>query len=120
LVDVDDWTAPRFLDDRAVAACVLQADLLLAPVRGATQSSSVVLALAAGVPILAYDEGELRSLVDDRGLVKSGDASAMARRIEETASGAVAGGPRLSRAEWQERCAKDWDAVLTGSSTEDA
>lgn len=112
LVRVEDRTADRFLTDAEVAQSIADSSILVAPLRGATQSGSVVLALSAGLGVLAYDEGEVGAVVDDHGLVARGDQHAFAAKLAAATEGAPVGGARLSTDEWVARCRREWAAAV--------
>lgn len=112
-VQVDDRTGPGFLDDAELADVLLSSSILLAPYTGATQSSSVILALWSGLPVLAYRAGELPLVVSDPGLVPLGDPVAFAERLSDFLDGKPVGGPRLDLDEWRRRSERDWVGVMS-------
>lgn len=112
LVTVDDRTSTDFVDDLEIAAAVRDSHLLLAPLVLATASSTVVLGLTAGLGVLAYDGGEVDRILDQAGLVPTGDVTELAARISHWADGGPAGGPRHPMEEWWATCAAQWDQVL--------
>lgn len=112
LVSVEDFTANRFLSDLEVAQALASSSLLLAPLRGATQSGSIILALSAGLGVLAYDEGEIAAVLDDQGLVPPGDQGAFAQRLAGHVHGERVGAARMSMREWEDRCHLEWNEVM--------
>ena len=112
LVAVDDRTSEEFVGDLDIAAAVQSSDVLLAPLVLATASSTVVLGLTAGLGVIAYDGGEVDQVLDDAGLVATGDVSALAARITQARAGGTVGGPRHPLEQWWARCVAQWDQVL--------
>jgi glycosyltransferase involved in cell wall biosynthesis len=116
-VSLRDRTGPTFISDEELAAELRRADLLLAPYKGATQSGTVALALSAGIRVVAYDDGALRDLVDDSGLVARGDRVAFAKTLASAAGGIPVGRPRTPLDTWQSDAAIAWAAAVRYPST---
>jgi hypothetical protein len=67
-----------FLSDEELGQGLRGTDLVIAPYRQVTQSGSVLLALSAGVNVVAYHSAALETLLSDRCLVTPGDVHALA------------------------------------------
>jgi len=79
------WS-PRFLDDGEVAACFAEADVAVLPYRDVDASSSLGVALAEGLPVIASRIGGFAELLthgEDALLFEVDDADGLAGCIEE-------------------------------------
>lgn len=101
----------EFVDDETLAAALNDADLIVAPYVGATQSSTAILALTCGVPMVAYRVGALPGLLTDRSLTPAGEPTPLGQRVVEFLSD-----PwhtwRVGEAELDMRCAAGWQRVI--------
>lgn len=82
-IEIDDRTDPKGVDDRALVSALSEADVMCAPYREATQSGSIILALTAGLEVVAYDSGAIADFGDWITLVPAGDAVAMAQAVSK-------------------------------------
>lgn len=80
-VRVEDLSSPEFISDEAVGRALAGSNLLLAPYSSATQSGTVIMALTAGLRVVAFDKGALASVLDPSGLVAGQDHSEFASAL---------------------------------------
>lgn len=97
--------------DEEIASALASADVLVAPYRGATQSGSIILALTAGLPVVAYRSGAIPELIGDDFTTAVGDVEALAACAlramsvgEQTA--------RLTAQDLDQRARDDWRAIV--------
>ncbi len=107
LVDVTRKPSDRLLSDIEIARELAKSDVLIAPYRLVTASSTVVLALSMGLNVIAYDAGALADVVHPSGLVRHGDEAAFAERIC-TVIDAPCGGPARSIDAWRQATLDAW------------
>jgi glycosyltransferase involved in cell wall biosynthesis len=111
-VSVLDLSRDDALDDDAIAAAFAEADALVAPYRNPTDSGTVMLALSAGVPVIAFDGGALRTHLPDASLVPREDWEALRERCATVADLAVP-------AEWvrdaETEAVEGWRTVLAAA-----
>jgi len=111
-VPVVDMSRDDALDDEAIAAAFAEADVLVAPYRNPTDSGTVMLSLTAGVPVVAFDGGALRTHLPDESLVRMEDWAALRERCERASELAVPD-------EWVDEAAAaatdGWRSVLTSA-----
>lgn len=81
-VHVVSATADRtVLTDSDLATGLASSAVLLAPYTNATQSGSVIMALSAGVGVIAYDSGAIGEIVAANSLVPVGDYALFAQKV---------------------------------------
>jgi glycosyltransferase involved in cell wall biosynthesis len=80
-VEVDDRTSAMGVTDEAIIQAISASHVLCAPYKEATQSGSIIMAITAGLPVVAYDSGALSDLREWITLVPVGDAQAMGREL---------------------------------------
>jgi glycosyltransferase involved in cell wall biosynthesis len=86
------------VDDAELAALRAGAAIALVPSRSAeTFGLAAAEAMAAGLPVAASRVGALGELVDEQGLVPTGDAGALAQAIGRLAADRAAGARGLER-----------------------
>lgn len=105
---VRDLTSPEPVPQEVLLDVLAQRPLLLAPYVAATQSGSVILALTMGCRVVAFDQGGIPDVVDDEGLVPTGDLDAFAAAVAAGRGGAS----RLPVAEWVEVAAEAWSSAV--------
>lgn len=71
-----------FIDDESLAEALNDSDLLLAPYVGATQSSTAILALTCGLPVIAYRVGGLPGILKDRSLTPTREPRVLGARVD--------------------------------------
>lgn len=76
-VELDAPNASAPLSDEEIVARIYDSDVMLAPYIAATQSSSVILAMTCGLPVLGYDSGALSWMLTPESRVPAGDAKAL-------------------------------------------
>jgi glycosyltransferase involved in cell wall biosynthesis len=106
-ISVLDETSTEFVPDASIKAAIFQSDVLLAPYVGASQSSTVAMALAAGLGVVAYDVGAIADLVCDEWLVPAGDAIGFASRMAAAARDA-AQASRRDLTTWRAEATTSW------------
>lgn len=74
-----DLTGRPFVDDATLGRRVAEASLLVAPYTQVTQSGTVITALSAGLPSLAYQCSAFEELLLSRSMVKASDPDSLAR-----------------------------------------
>lgn len=104
---VDDRSGEAFATDAEVAAALRASRVLVAPYRAVSQSGSVALAASAGLAVVAYDSGALRTLPGVT-VVRDGDAAAFAAAVRA----ALDGGAEIDVETWALQAFHDWLAVL--------
>ena len=115
LVDVTRKPSDRLLSDIEVAQELAKSDVLIAPYRLVTGSSTVILALSMGLNVIAYDAGALAEIVHADGLVRHGDEAGFAERICTVIDGPC-GGPARSIDAWRQATLEAWLEAIRGSS----
>jgi glycosyltransferase involved in cell wall biosynthesis len=79
-VSVLNMSSDQPLSDDTVAKALAQADALVAPYRNATDSGTVMLALSAGLPVLAFETGALGTHLTKESLVPVDDWHSLAKK----------------------------------------
>jgi len=115
LVDVTRRPSDRLLSDVEIAEELAKSDVLIAPYRLVTASSTVVLALSMGLNVIAYDAGALADIVHADGLVQHGDEAGFAARIC-TVIDQPCGGPARSIDAWKQATREAWLQAIRESS----
>lgn len=110
-VPVVNRSSTEYVSDEAIATALGESSLLLAPYWGVTQSATVALALTAGLRVIAFDDGALRDLIDDDGLVEAGDFDSFAERWVAAVRG-EAGSGRRDLDDWEEEVGDRWCALV--------
>jgi glycosyltransferase involved in cell wall biosynthesis len=113
LVDISRKPADRLLSDIEVIEELANSDILIAPYRLVSASSSVVLPLCRGLRVVAYDTGSLAEVVAPDGLVRPGDEVAFAQRIG-AAIETNCGGPLRSLESWKQASLEAWLRAIGG------
>jgi glycosyltransferase involved in cell wall biosynthesis len=111
-VRVDHVGGGDFVPDERLAAELARGGVVLAPYPGATQSGTVILAITCALPVLGYAAGALPSVLTDDSLADVGDATGLAElfvRYQHDPWPTA----RVTAAELTERCARDWQDVLS-------
>jgi hypothetical protein len=100
----------RRLDDSEFVALVASCDLVLAPYREVTESSSVVLAQTLGVPTIAYESAAMSRRLTPRSLAGGpGELAHLANQyLEEPWDTYLAAPPALDLA-----CRESWEPLLS-------
>ena len=112
-VDVINELRPRGVSDGELVTALRGAQALMAFYPGATQSGSVILALTAGVPVLAFGAGALGDVVRPEFLVPNRDTIAAASLVESFLSGALPlDASRVAIEAWEDRAVREWGALV--------
>ena len=106
---VEDRTASRFLDDEEVRA-LFQSCVVLVPQLDATQSGVAALALTAGLPVVAFDAGDIRTLPGLEWVVPPADVDAAATAVTAALNSAGPSAEAVDR--WRARCAETWTEIV--------
>jgi hypothetical protein len=109
---IDD-SSDRVLDDHVIARALRSSDLLIAPYAEVTDSGTVRLAITAGLGVVAFDGGNLGSVLASKSLVRTGAAADFAARcvqfhLDPWDSALV------SADAWRESVLADWLTLLHG------